>query len=118
MQNDAEFLKIAMHSYDNVQCNTLEEFNEDLKRIQIVRKMMVRYLTTGDISTRLILNHIIVLYNVFGSKSFDLIAYKIGKELHPILFAFLLFLNRLTKEQINQSGVVVDQAIMRELENI
>ena len=95
MQSDAEFLKEAMHSYDNVQCNTLEEFNEDLNRIQVIRKMVARYKATGEMSTRLLLNHTVVLFNVFGGKALDLILYKFAQESYPILFAFLNFDGRI-----------------------
>ena len=118
MQTDAEFLKVAMHCYDNIQCNSLEEFNEDLNRIQVVRKMILRYKTTGELSTRLALNHIVVLFNVFGSKALDLILYKFPKDTYPILFSFFLFLNRATVEQLKQAGAVADSQILQELERL
>ena len=118
MQTDAEFLKAAMHCYDNIQCNTLEEFNEDLNRIQIIRKMILRYKVSGDLSTRLVLNHIVILFNVFGNKALDLILYKFPQETYPILFAFFLFLNRATPEHLGRAGSSVDLTILQELKQL
>ena len=118
MQSDAEFLKEAMHSYDNVQCNTLEEFNEDLNRIQVIRKMVARYKTTGEMSTRLLLNHTVVLFNVFGGKALDLILYKFTQESYPILFAFFVFLNRATGAQVEKYNSYVDPLILEELNKL
>jgi hypothetical protein len=56
----------AMKHYDNPQCCSVEEFNEDLNRFKYIKKLITRYVETGDLKERLILNHLIILNNVFG----------------------------------------------------
>lgn len=60
------FILYAAKFYDNPQCHSVEEFYEDLKRFKYIKKLFTRYEKTGDLKERLILNHIIILTNVFG----------------------------------------------------
>ena len=90
--NDDNFLIFAMKAYDSP--NTiLSEFEEDLKRIKYVKRLIKRYKSTGELKERLILNHLIVLANVFGTKqSVRMLFFKIDEEDHHILKSFLMFL--------------------------
>jgi hypothetical protein len=90
--NDDNFLIFAMKAYDSP--NTiLSEFEEDLKRIKYVKRLIKRYKSTGELKERLILNHLIVLSNVFGTKqSVRMLFFKIDEEDHHILKSFLMFL--------------------------
>lgn len=117
MKTDAEFLHLALHSYSNRQCNTVEEFNSDLNRITIIRKMIRQYLISGEISHRLILNHLVILFNVFGANAMALIMYKIESEYFSILFPFLQALNRLPLPE-EMIDVDFDQTIVKELERL
>lgn len=63
---EANFLLYAAAHYTNPQCYDIEEFNEDLKRFKYIKKLISKYLDTGELKERLILNHIISLNNVFG----------------------------------------------------
>jgi hypothetical protein len=63
---DSNFIMYAMKHYDNPQCCSVEEFNEDLNRFKYIKKLITRYVETGDLKERLILNHLIILNNVFG----------------------------------------------------
>jgi hypothetical protein len=65
---DANFIMYAMKHYDNPQCCSIDEFNEDINRFKYIKKLITRYVETGDLKERLILNHIIVLNNVFGAR--------------------------------------------------
>lgn len=62
---DSQFLLYAAKAYKNEQCQNIEEFCEDLRRFKYLRKLITRYLTKGELKERLILNHLIILYNVF-----------------------------------------------------
>ena len=62
------FMVYAMKAYNNPNCMDLEEFQEDLKRIKYIKRLFKKYLETGSLRTRLIVNHIIVLYNVLDLK--------------------------------------------------
>ena len=66
--NDENFLLFAMKAYESPTC-ILSEFEEDLKRIKYVKRLIKRYKTTGELKERLILNHLIILSNVFGTKN-------------------------------------------------
>jgi hypothetical protein len=91
--NDDNFIIYAMKAYDRPNC-IMSEFEEDLSRIKYVKRLIKRYKTTGELKERLILNHIIVLSNVFGiESSARMLFFKIDKEDYDILKTFLLFLN-------------------------
>jgi hypothetical protein len=91
--NDDNFIIYAMKAYDRPNC-VMSEFEEDLSRIKYVKRLIKRYKTTGELKERLILNHIIVLSNVFGIEpSARMLFFKIDKEDFDILKTFLLFLN-------------------------
>ena len=95
IKDESSFMLKAMHAYDNVQCVSLEEFNEDLTRINTVRKTITRYKNGEVLNVRLLLNQLIILFNVFGDTAFDLLRYKINEDCYPILDPFLDSLNRL-----------------------
>ena len=118
MKNDSEFLRRAMNAYDNIHCHSLKEFNEDLNRFTVVKKMLSRYKVTNEISIRLLLNHCVTLFNVFGQDALDMFLYKIPKDLYPMLFPFLLFLNRLSEEFLIQKKVDLDLKILQELKKL
>lgn len=91
--NDDNFIIYAMKAYDKPNC-IMSEFEEDLNRIKYVKRLIKRYKTTGELKERLILNHIIILSNVFGvESSVRMLFYKIDKEDYEVLKTFLLFLN-------------------------
>lgn len=64
--DESNFLLFAAKHYDNPQCFDTAEFYEDLKRFKYIKRLINRYIKTGDLKERLILNHIIALVNVFG----------------------------------------------------
>ncbi len=117
MKTEAEFLHTALHNYSNRQCSTVEEFNSDLNRITVIRKMLRQYKVTGEITHRLVLNHIVILFNVFGSTAMSLMMFKIEPELFPVLFPFLGQLNRLPMPE-EMYDIEFDQKIVKELESI
>jgi len=102
--NDANFLIYAMHNYDNPQCHSVAEFEDDLKKFIYLKKLIYRYKNAGELRERLILNHIIVLYNIFGEATTKMLFYKIEEELWPQLITFLVYLNRMP-ETIPEYGI-------------
>ena len=102
--NDDNFIIYAMKAYDRPNC-IMSEFEEDLSRIKYVKRLIKRYKTTGELKERLILNHIIVLANVFGIEpSARMLFFKIDKEDYDILKTFLLFLNFMPRHINGISG--------------
>lgn len=94
------FALFAAKNYNNPQCMTTEEFQEDLQKFKYIKRLFNRYETTGELGERLILNHLIVLYNVFGINAANhMMFYKIDKKNWPLLKTFLVYLNYLPEDQ-------------------
>jgi hypothetical protein len=92
--SEETFLMYAIKAYNNPQCLTLSEFHEDLKRIKYIKRLINRYLETGTIKERLILNHLVVLFNIFGPEhGARILFFKIEPKYYPELKTFLVFLN-------------------------
>lgn len=106
--NENNFLVYAMHHYDNPQCHSLEEFEEDLKKFLYLKKLLSRYKKDGELRERLILNHIIVLYNVFGDAATNMLFYKIDESHWSVLITFLVYLERMPEEIPNYSILLSD----------
>jgi hypothetical protein len=96
------FIMFAMKYYDNPQCLGMDEFQEDLNRIKYIKRLFRKYQNNGILRERLILNHIIILYNVFGPyASTRILFYKIEEDMHSILKTFLIYLNYIPEDMSN-----------------
>tara|TARA_B100001248_G_scaffold214198_1_gene168752 strand:+ start:290 stop:664 length:375 start_codon:yes stop_codon:yes gene_type:complete len=93
--NENNYLLFAIKFYDNPQAVTKEDFEDDLKRIKYIKRLLKRYKNTGVLKTHLILNHLIVLFNVFNDATVPLLLYNLEKDLWPAIKSFLIFLNRI-----------------------
>ena len=83
---DDNIVNFAMKNYNNPSCKNIEEFQEDFNRIKYVKRLFNRYETTGVLRERLILNHIITFYNVFGVVAGTRMFFnRIDKSQYPIL---------------------------------
>lgn len=89
---ESTFLLFASKHYDNPQCSDISEFDEDLKRFQYLRKLFGRYRQDADLKERLILNHLIIVYNVFGPEATNMLFMKLH-EFHDCLKPFVEYLN-------------------------
>lgn len=120
--NDSNFLLYAMHHYDNPQCHNIAEFEDDLKKFIYLKKLIYRYKNTGELRERLIINHIIVLYNIFGEATTRMLFFKIEKPLWNELVTFLVFLNRMPEDipeyGIRLSDIKLDENIISILRKI
>ena len=99
----------AAKMYSNPQCISLEEFNEDMKRIKYLKRLFNRYLTAGELKERLVLNHIIVFYNVFEVEAATRILFlKLSEDMYPILKTFLVYLRYMPDvvQGINDKNVI------------
>ena len=95
--NDETFMIYAIKAYDKPNC-VMSEFYEDLKRINYVKRLFIKYHKSKEIKERLIINHLIVLYNVFGATAATrILFYKIDQKYYSILKTFLIFLNYMPK---------------------
>ena len=93
--NEGNYLLFAIKFYDNPQAVTKDDFESDLKRIRYVKRLLKRYKNSGELKVHLILNHLIVLFNVFNDATVPLLFYNLEEELWPSIKSFLLFLNRI-----------------------
>ena len=93
--NKDNFILFAIKHYENPHASTMEDFEEDLKRFKYIKRLLKKYVVQGELKHHLILNHLIICFNVFGEGTVPLLFYKIEKEYWSILKTFLLFLNRI-----------------------
>ena len=124
--NDDNFLMFAMKEYNDIQCTDIEEFYDDLKKIKYIKRLFNIYKNNGQLKERLILNHLIVFYNVFpllaGTR---ILFYKIEKSFWPMLKTFLIFLDRMPEtvdsirgETIRSTDIQLDEGIVTRLRTI
>ena len=124
--NEKNYLHFAMKYYDNRQCTSIEEFNEDLNKIKYVKRLFNRFLDTGELRTNLILNHLIVIYNVFENEAATrMLFFRVEKKFYSILKPFLIFLNRLPDkvkgidgEDIQTNHIPLNETTIKELRKI
>jgi len=88
-------LLFAIKFYDNPQAVTKDDFESDLKRIRYIKRLLKRYKNSGELKVHLILNHLIILFNVFNDATVPLLFYNLEEELWPSIKSFLIFLNRI-----------------------
>jgi len=93
--NEDNYLLFAIKYYDNPHASTMEEFEEDLKRFKYIKRLFKKYIDQNELRHHLILNHIIICFNVFGEATIPLLFYKIEKEYWSLIKTFLMFLNRI-----------------------
>ena len=111
------WLMYAMHNYDNPQCEGEEEFHEDVKRFKYLKRLFKKYYETGILKERLILNHIIVLQNVFGPEAAGtLLLYKIEPEYWSALQTFMVFLHMIPETEM--ANLKLDPKVWKVLDNI
>ena len=124
--NDDNFLMFAMKEYNDIQCTDIEEFYDDLKKIKYIKRLFNIYKNNGQLKERLILNHLIVFYNVFPIQAGTrILFYKIEKSFWPMLKTFLIFLDRMPEtidsirgETIRASDILLDDGIVTRLRTI
>ena len=97
-------LMYAIKNYDNPHCEGEKEFEDDLKRFKYIKRLLRKYYDTKVLKERLLLNHIIVLNNVFGPDACaTLLLYKIQPEYWPTLKSFLLYLNIIREDELKET---------------
>lgn len=98
--DDDAFLEYAMQNYKNPSCSGREEFEEDINRIKYVKRLFGRYFSTGELKERLILNHIIIFYNVFEMEAATkMLFYRMEDKFKPLVKTFLVYLNYLPEDE-------------------
>lgn len=99
--SDKNYQLFAARYYTNTNCSDILEFHEDLNRIKYIKRLFKRYAETGDLKERLLVNHLIILYNVFYHQAItQLLLFKLPEYWH-YLKPFLLYLNYWPEEIIH-----------------
>ncbi len=93
--NEDNFLLFAIKNYENPQAVTKDDFQKDLNHFKYIKRLLKRYKKTGDLKTHLLINHFIVLYNIFGEATTPMLFFKLEKDMWSQVKTFIIFLNRL-----------------------
>ena len=110
-------LLFALKHYDNPQCEGEKEFYDDMKRFKYIKRLLKKYSQDGIVKERLLLNHIIVINNVFGPEAAStLLLFKIEPEFWPQLKSFLVYLGMIPENEMND--IVDDKKISKVLEEL
>tara|TARA_R100001480_G_scaffold153740_1_gene157364 strand:+ start:76 stop:483 length:408 start_codon:yes stop_codon:yes gene_type:complete len=122
--NEKNFLLYAMKEYNNPQCTEVEEFNDDLKKIKYIKRLLNQYVSEGVLKERLLLNHIIIFYNVFPpAAATRILFFKIEEKFWPILKPFLFYLKLMPEDRIESvmgkeiktNEILMDQGVIDSL---
>jgi hypothetical protein len=120
--DDETFILFAAKHYENTQCYGTEEFYDDLKRFKYLKRLFGKYEETGELRERLIINHLIILYNVFGTTTTTMLFYKLVGY-YSYLVPFLVLLHRLPEKVnigtiVHTSDIQMDKNIVEVLRKI
>jgi hypothetical protein len=117
--NEDNFLLYAIKYYENPQAVTKEDFDRDLNHFKYIKRLLKRYKNTGQLKTHLILNHFIILYNIFGEATTPMLFYKIESELWSAMKSFIIFLGRFPEyPKSHIHDIQVDMNCLQELYKI
>jgi len=117
--NEENFLLFAIKNYENPAAVTKEDFEKDLNHFRYIKRLLKRYKITGELRVHLLINHFIILYNIFGDAATPMLFYKIESNLWSVTKTFIVFLNKLPdfpKTYIHD--IELDQNCLEELEKI
>ena len=93
--NEDNFLLFAIKHYENPQSVTKDDFDKDLNHFKYIKRLLKRYKKSGELKTHLILNHFIILYNIFGEAATPMLFFKIENDLWSVMKTFVIFLGKL-----------------------
>ena len=92
--NESTYILFAIKHYESPHCVTREDFDEDMKRFKYLKRLFKRYYKDNKLRTHLIINHLIILYNVFGEAATPLLFFRLEREYWSLLKTILLYLNK------------------------
>ena len=92
--NEDNFLLFAIKYHQNPQAVTKKDFEKDLNHFKYIKRLLKRYKNTGELKTHLLVNHFIILYNIFGEAATPMLFFKIEQDLWPAMKSFIIFLNK------------------------
>lgn len=117
--NGDNFLLFAIKNYENPQAVSVDDFEKDLNIFRYIKRLLRRYKNGSGLKVHLLINHFIILYNIFGDAATPMLFYKLDKDLWPSLKTFIIFLNRFPEyPRTSFHDIGVDQHCLEELERI
>tara|TARA_Y200000002_G_scaffold376841_1_gene381353 strand:- start:1039 stop:1407 length:369 start_codon:yes stop_codon:yes gene_type:complete len=115
--NEKNVLLYAAKHYNNPKFSDIDDFHEDLKRFKYIKRLLNRYIETDELPERLILNHLIVIFNVFGIEAaLNILELKLEEKHWPVVKPFLIFLRYIKNEQY--TGISMDPTVVEALRKI
>ena len=114
--NEDNYILFAIKHYENPHCVTRDDFDEDIKRFKYLKRLLKRYVRGGPLRTHLIINHLIILYNVFGEAATPLLFFKLEREYWSMLKTLLIYLNKYPVGML--PSLETDQDLEEELSQI
>jgi hypothetical protein len=117
--NEDNFFLFAIKNYQNPQAVTKEDFEKDLNHFKYIKRLLKRYKKSGELKTHLLINHFIVLYNIFGEATTPMLFFKLEREHWSQVKTFILFLNRFPEfPKTHIHDIPVDLECLKELQQI
>ena len=93
--NSDNFLLFAIKNYENPEAVTVDDFEKDLSHFRYIKRLLKKYKGGGELKIHLLINHFIILYNIFGDATTPMLFYKIEEDLWPCAKSFIVFFDRL-----------------------
>jgi len=117
--NEENFLLFAIKHYENPQAVTREDFEKDLNHFKYIKRLLKRYKGSGELKVHLLINHFIILYNIFGDATTPMLFFKIERDLWSSVKTFIMFLDKLPEfPRCYIHDIEMDQKCLEELEKI
>ena len=117
--NEENFLLFAIKNYENPSAVTREDFDKDLNHFRYIKRLLKRYKSSGELKVHLLINHFIILYNIFGEAATPMLFYKIEKNLWPAIKSFIVFLDTLPEHPHTYIlDIEADEVCLQELRSI
>lgn len=117
--NEENFLLFAIKNYENPQAVTKEDFEKDLNHFRYIKRLLKRYKSSGELKVHLLINHFIILYNIFGDATTPMLFFKIDQSLWSAIKTFIVFLDKLPDyPRCYIHDIEMDERCLEELEKI
>ena len=114
--NKDNFLLFAIKNYENPQAVTKQDFEKDLNHFSYIKKLLRKYKKTGELKIHLLINHFIILYNIFGEAATPMFFFKLEPELWSPLKSFIVFLGKLPEyPRSGLDNIEIDENCLKEL---
>ena len=115
--NEKNVMLYAAKHYSNPKFSDIDDFHEDLKRFKYIKRLLNRYIETDELPERLILNHLIVIFNMFGIEAaLNILELKLEEKHWPVVKPFLIFLRHIKNDQY--TGISMDPTVVEALRKI